>query len=475
MLQMESSKRAKKILLASVLLLLVGAAGFTLATQPIVRCYLVRWSDLDQIAPNVYVGPDMPESQRQTLLSSLADAKTRVATLYGEYTANPVIIAGHTMEVMNTYGGSSDNRAGRAYLTPIAAFIVLGPDGLAGVEDVLPHELAHVEFSARIGHGNRGKIPAWFDEGLAVQFDDRYSESEWRTRTDNGRTAPALDQIGVITHDDWFKYATAKHEVRRWLDVVGQEGFWAFLQSIRNGAGFQEAYRSTEQAYSFTVVPPTPSPTVSPSPVAIKSTDYRFPDSIDPAKRYLFYLHGRIIEEQGIPASSPDYGEYEYAAMLEKLAGYGFVVMSEARPKNTDSVEYAKKIRAQVTTLLEAGVPAKNITVVGASKGAAIAIYVSHLVENDQVNYVIMGICRPDIVESFRQEQIFLTGNVLSIYDFADDEFAGSCQELFSFSEGKGISRYDEVILNVGTGHGILYKPLDEWILPTVQWAKRDW
>jgi hypothetical protein len=281
----------------------------------------------------------------------------------------------------------------------------------------------------------------------------------------------ALDQIGIITHDDWLKYATAKHEVRRWLDVVGQEGFWAFLQSIRNGAGFQEAYRSTGRAYTLTVIAPTPSPTASPSPIAFKSVDYQFPGSIDPAKRYLFYLHGRIIEEQGIPASSPDYGEYEYAAILEKLAGYGFVVMSEARPKNTDNAEYARKIKEQVTTLLGAGVPAKNITVVGASKGAAIAIYVSHLVGNDQVNYVIMAICHPDVVEGLKQDRVFLTGNVLSIYDSADDEFAGSCRELFSLSEGKGISRYDQVVLNVGTGHGILYKPLDEWILPTVQWA----
>jgi hypothetical protein len=247
---MKLSRRVKKILLASVLLLLIGVVGVKLAAHPIVRCYLVRWSDLDTIAPNVYIDPDMPESQRQLLLSSLADAKARVATLYDEYTANPVVIAGHTMEVMKAYGGSSDNRAGRAHLTPIAAFIVLGPNGLSSVENVLPHELAHVEFSARIGHGNRGKIPVWFEEGLAVQFDDRYSKTEWQIRTDNGRTVPALDQIGIITHNDWLKYATAKHEVRRWLDVVGQEGFWAFLQSIQSGAEFQETYHSIERAYT---------------------------------------------------------------------------------------------------------------------------------------------------------------------------------------------------------------------------------
>jgi len=240
---MKSSKRVWKILLASVLLLLVGAACYRLASHEIVRCYLVRWSDLDNIAPNLYVDPNMPESQRQTLLSSLADAKERVATLFGEYTADPVIIAGHTMEVMRAYGGNSYNQAGRTYLTPVASFIVLGPDGVRSL-DVLSHELAHVEFSARIGHRNRGKIPNWFDEGLAVQFDDRYSEAEWQTRTDNGRIAPDLGQMGIIKHDDWLGYATAKHEVKRWLDVVGQGGFWALLQSIRSGAGYPTVCRN---------------------------------------------------------------------------------------------------------------------------------------------------------------------------------------------------------------------------------------
>jgi len=36
----------------------------------------------------------------------------------------------------------------------------------------------------------------------------------------------------------------------------------------------------------------------------------------------------------------------------------------------------------------------------------------------------------------------------------------------------KGVARHEEVVLKVGTGHGVLYKLLDEWILPAVNWAK---
>jgi hypothetical protein len=59
----------------------------------------------------------------------------------------------------------------------------------------------------------------------------------------------------------------------------------------------------------------------------------------------------------------------------------------------------------------------------------------------------------------------------LSIYDSVD-ELAGSCQEILALSEGKGLARHNEIVLHVGTGHGILYKPLDEWIVPAVEWAR---
>ena len=195
---------------------------------------------------------------------------------------------------------------------------------------------------------------------------------------------------------------------------------------------------------------------------------YEFPESIDPSQRYMFYLHGKIIEDQGIPAISPDYGEYEYEAILKTLRGHGFTVISEQRPKDTDSFAYAKRVRKQVEVLIEAGVPAGNITVVGASKGAAITILVSHLLQNNEVNFVLLGACHPDTVDELMQDQVRLVGNVLSIYDSVD-QYAGSCQEFFSFS---ALSTSDEIVLEIGTGHGILYQPLDEWVIPTTEWAK---
>ncbi len=151
----------------------IGAAathgrGFLHTSAPeMTRCYLVKWSTLNLTAPDLYVDPNDSESQKQELRQLVAVSKERVSTLYGKYTATPIIIAGHTMDVMKVYGDNLYNRAGRSCSTPVAAFIVLGPQGFLDV-NVLAHELAHAEFSARTGYWNRGTIPGWFDEGLAV-------------------------------------------------------------------------------------------------------------------------------------------------------------------------------------------------------------------------------------------------------------------------------------------------------------------
>src|ERR1044072_3436089 len=96
------------------------------------------------------------------------------------------------------------------------------------------------------------------------------------------------------------------------------------------------------------------------------------PATPDPKARYLFYLPGRIIQEPGGEnAVSPEFGKYEYAEILDTLADRAFVVVSEARPKNTNIIPYAQKVAEQVNALLKGGVPPANITVVGASRGAA--------------------------------------------------------------------------------------------------------
>ena len=197
-------------------------------------------------------------------------------------------------------------------------------------------------------------------------------------------------------------------------------------------------------------------------------SDFAFPTSIDPAARYLFYLHGRIIEDQGLPAVSPEFGEYQYLEILRSLQQRGFIVISEQRPRDTDSPTYASRVVGQIGQLIAAGVPAGQISVVGASKGGGIAVYTSSQLQNRDVNFVIMSICSPESLAEFERSGTTLYGNVLSLYD-ESDVLAGSCATLFA--DSPNLARHDEIVLHVGTGHGILYQPLAEWIDPVVDWA----
>jgi hypothetical protein len=241
---------------------------------------------------------------------------------------------------------------------------------------------------------------------------------------------------------------------------------FTFLAALTGCGSASEKEVSPSTAPAATIVTAVPQPTA-----ASRITGYEFPASIDSASRYMFYLHGKIIEDQGLPAVSPDFGEYEYAAILKRLEDHGFVVISELRPRDTDVDAYARRVVGQIDTLLKAGVPPENITVVGASKGAYIAATVSDLLHEPAMNYVLIGTCHPDTVDEWKSGGFQFHGNVLAIRDVADLEYSGSCEELFQISEGKGLGRHKEIVLHVGTGHGILFKPLDDWILPTVEWA----
>ena len=189
------------------------------------------------------------------------------------------------------------------------------------------------------------------------------------------------------------------------------------------------------------------------------------PQNIDTRANYLFYLHGRIIEEQGIRPTSERYGVYEYEKILDALKSRGLVVISEPRPRGTDIDQYAAKVINQIQKLLKAGVTLRNITVVGASKGAVIAMMVSMRLKNRDVNFVLMGNCNDGTLE---QRQVDLWGNVLSIFDRSDD-IGGTCQKFFE--KAKGLNKRKEVELRTGLGHGYLYKAMNEWINPAVEWA----
>jgi pimeloyl-ACP methyl ester carboxylesterase len=190
------------------------------------------------------------------------------------------------------------------------------------------------------------------------------------------------------------------------------------------------------------------------------------PKKVDPHGTYLIYLHGRIIEEEGVRPTSQRFGVYEYEKILADLAARGFTVISEPRPRGTDVGRYADKVVAQVRTLLARGVPPERITVVGFSKGGAIALVTSSRLRQPKVNFAILAGCGAWVSDHF---DLNLQGRVLSMRD-ATDDLSTSCEKIFAASKG-GLA-HEEIVLQLGLGHGVFFRPGD-WMGAVAAWIRQ--
>ena len=186
-----------------------------------------------------------------------------------------------------------------------------------------------------------------------------------------------------------------------------------------------------------------------------------------PGARYVYYLHGKIVEDSGPRGVSPRFGAYDYPGVIAALKAGGLTVVSEVRPRDTDPSAYADKVAADIRRRLAAGVPPSHITVAGASKGSVIASLVSTRLQHRGVRYVLLAICNDWLIRTWRPR---LSGDVLSIYE-ASDDVGQSCRKLVRRSPA--VTRFSEIRLTTGLGHGIVYRPLPAWVRPTVAWAKR--
>ena len=197
-------------------------------------------------------------------------------------------------------------------------------------------------------------------------------------------------------------------------------------------------------------------------------TRYSFPNIIEPEGRYLIYLHGKIIENEGIHAISPEFGPYEYVETLEYFAVAGFNVISEVRSANTDIDAYSDRVVTQINSLLEQGVPSENITVVGFSKGGAIAIFTSSKLRNPHVNFVLIAICGDEVNKI---PGLSLAGRILSLYE-KSDEYGSSCKPLVERSPN--VTGFEEIEFATGLRHGAFYTADPIWLDPLISWLNEE-
>ncbi len=188
-------------------------------------------------------------------------------------------------------------------------------------------------------------------------------------------------------------------------------------------------------------------------------------------ERFIFFLHNRFLEEHGLNELHSEFGRTEYNEIIAEFEKSGLNVISEKRNGNVNARDYAIGIITQIDSLIKTGIKPQKITVVGTSKGGYIAQYVSTLANNPNLNFVFIASFRNNDIQNI--PEINYCGNILTIYE-KSDPFGVSSLERKKTSNCE-VKCFKEIELNTGMGHGFLFKPLKEWIKPTIKWANGNY
>jgi len=187
--------------------------------------------------------------------------------------------------------------------------------------------------------------------------------------------------------------------------------------------------------------------------------------------KFIFFLHNRFIETHELNELHPEFGRTEYKEIISEFEKSGFKVISEKRNGNVNARDYAIGIESQIDSLIKTGIESQKITVVGTSKGGYIAQYVSTLANNQNLNFVFIASFRNNDIQNI--PEINYCGNILTIYE-KSDHFGVSAIERKKTSTCD-IKHFKEIELDTKMGHGFLFKPLKEWIQPTIKWANGNY
>jgi len=185
--------------------------------------------------------------------------------------------------------------------------------------------------------------------------------------------------------------------------------------------------------------------------------------------KHVFYLHGRIIELQGVDAVSEQFGKYEYLSIIDSLKVTQANIHHNVRAADVDFQAFCEKTSSEIDALVNSGVEPSDITVIGASKGAVMAMCISNMNEHP-INYVLLA-ANNDYIQ--RENQWNLHGRILGIYE-RSDVIAGKDYQHWINMSTNAIT-FKQMEINTQLGHGFLYKPIDEWMIPTKYWISNKY
>jgi len=225
-----------------VLLGVVVCLALLVAERRVAACVIASHGAYEHVAEGLFVSPDLDRVPRAGAVERLSTARGRVAELLGPLEAEPVVLVTPSQGEA-AWLGLAPEVPGAAYSVPWGTYIVVSPKGQN--VDVLAHELVHAELATRLGYLDYAlTLPTWFDEGLAMQVDDRDEEIAQAIR--EGRALPPVESLQSIrdfsSGEVALNYAASQVEVARWLAEDGHPGAAAFVRELGRSGDFETLY-----------------------------------------------------------------------------------------------------------------------------------------------------------------------------------------------------------------------------------------
>lgn len=219
---------------------------------------------------SLYIHRTVTVKQQLQFRQHTQAAFDRIRRFWGDQRGQAILIYCPEQSDYERYCAGGEG-AGCSVGTPWGtSYLILGPEG--NNTNVIAHELCHDELFTRIGWWRvKRQIPQWFNEGLALMVDYRFSNpAVWEQPDRSEQTSsfpeenttlpfpqrPLLTLTELETTRDFFggdyvhtmlAYQTAADEVARWLAVVGRAGVPALTDAIHAGQEFGETYRQLER------------------------------------------------------------------------------------------------------------------------------------------------------------------------------------------------------------------------------------
>lgn len=244
----------KKALFVAMGISLASAATAAFAFPGPTACALIGMAGLNELGDDV-VTDSHSEADHRRYVQLVRDARARIEAKFGTPESKPIVVI---FNGSNGLGPFKLNDHGSTQMLGSRACVMVGPKGQN--IDVVAHELMHGEIHHRVGAVHRYfQVPTWFEEGIAMQVDDRsrYLLSPQEALNADGVRALTSAASFVASDDEALtrNYASAKAVVASWVLRVEPASVYPRLLRLKNGESFDKVVPERELTRRSSVLP----------------------------------------------------------------------------------------------------------------------------------------------------------------------------------------------------------------------------